>query len=288
MCPMRSVRDAGSIGAMTAIDLDLSAVKDRQRLTWGSADYGAVAALIVPMAERLADAADLRAGESVLDVATGTGNAALAAARCGCVDTGLDYVPALLQRGRARADAEGLRVTFTEGDAERLPYPDHSFDAVLSCVGVMFTPDQERAAAEFVRVCRPGGKVALANWTPTGFVGGMFRTVAKHVPPPAGLKPPGLWGTEQRLEELFAGAISDLRCERRQFVFRFRSADHFVEFFRAHYGPVAQAFKALDDAGREHLHADLAALVAAHDREPGPTVAIPSEYVEAIAQTSAI
>jgi ubiquinone/menaquinone biosynthesis C-methylase UbiE len=268
---------------MTAIELDLSAVKDRQRLTWASADYGAVAALIVPMAERLVEAADLRAGDTVLDVATGTGNAALAAARCGCAVTGLDYVPALLERGRARALAEGLGVTFTEGDAERLPYPDDSFDAVLSCVGVMFTPDQQRAAGELVRVCRPGGKIALANWTPTGFVGGMLRTVSKHVPPPAGLHPPGLWGTEQRLDELFAGALSDLSIERRQFVFRFRTADDFVEFFRAHYGPVAKAFEALDEAGREHLHADLAALAAAYGRAAGPSVAIPSEYLEVIA-----
>ena len=270
---------------MTAIELDLSAVKDRQRLTWAAADYGTVATLIVPMSERLAEAADLRAGDTVLDVATGSGNAALAAARCGCAVTGLDYVPALLERARERARAERLDITFTEGDAERMPYPDDSFDAVLSCVGVMFTPDQERAAAELVRVCRPGGRIALANWTPTGFVGGMFRTVGKHVPPPAGLKPPGLWGTEQRLEELFAGALSELRVERRHFVFRFRSADDFVEFFRARYGPVTKAFEALDDAGREHLHADLAALVAAFDRGGGPTVAIPAEYLEVIAVT---
>jgi SAM-dependent methyltransferase len=268
---------------MTAIEVDLPAVKERQRLTWASADKGAVAALIVPMAERLVEAADLRAGDTVLDVATGTGNAALAAARCGCEVTGLDYVPSLLERGRMRARAEGLDIAFTEGDAERLPYPDDSFDAVLSCVGVMFTADQERAAAELVRVCRPGGKIALANWTPTGFVGGMFRTVAKHVPPPAGVKPPGLWGTEQRLDELFGGALSDLRVERAQFVFRFRSADDFVTFFRARYGPVAKAFDALGDTGREHLRADLAALVAAHDREPGPTVAIPAEYLEVVA-----
>jgi SAM-dependent methyltransferase len=266
---------------MTAIELDLSAVKNRQRQTWGSADYRAVAARIAPMAEALVQAADLQAGDQVLDVATGTGNAAIAAARCGCDVTGLDYVPALLERGRRRARAEGLAVTFTEGDAESLPYPDASFDAVLSCVGVMFAPDQERAAAELVRVCRPGGKIALANWTPTGFIGGLFRTVSKHIPPPAGLKPPGLWGTEERLRELLPTA--DLTVERRHFVFRFRSADDFVEFFRTNYGPVEKAFEALDDAGREHLHADLVALVAADDRGPGPSVAIPSEYLEAIA-----
>jgi ubiquinone/menaquinone biosynthesis C-methylase UbiE len=190
-------------------------------------------------------------------------------------------VPALLERGRARALAEGLPVTFTEGDAERLPYPDDSFDAVLSCVGVMFTPDQERAAAELVRVCRPGGRIALANWTPTGFIGGMFRTISKHVPPPPGLKPPGLWGTEARLAELLPAA--DLRIARRDFTFRFLSAGDLVPFFRARYGPVTKAFEALDDAGREHLSDDLAALVAAHDRGPGPTVAIPAEYLEVVA-----
>jgi ubiquinone/menaquinone biosynthesis C-methylase UbiE len=268
---------------MTAIELDLAAVKTRQRLTWGSAHYHAVAALIVPMGERLVDAADLRAGDAVLDVAAGTGNAALAAARCGCDVTALDYVPELLELGEARAQAEGLSVTYVEGDAEHLTYADDSFDAVLSCVGVMFTPDQERAAAELVRVCRPGGKIALANWTPTGFVGGMLRTVGKHVPPPAGLNSPLLWGTEPRLRELFSDTISDLQIERRHFVFRFRSADHFVEFFRANYGPVAKAFDALDEAAREHLHADLAALVAAHGRQAGASVAIPAEYLEVIA-----
>lgn len=268
---------------MTVLELDLSTIKGRRRLTWASANYGAVAAPIVPMAERLVRAADLRAGDAVLAVATGAGNAALAAAPSRGDVSGLDYVPALLDGGRARALAEGLEVTFTEGDAERLPYPDHSFDAVLSCVGVMFTPDQQRAAAELVRVCRPGGRIALANWTPTGFVGGMLRTVSKHVPPPAGLKPAGLWATEQRLRGLCAGAISDLRIERRHFVFRFRSAGDFVEFFRAHYGPLAKAFDALDHAGREHLHADLAALAVAYGRPAGSSIAIPSQYLEAIA-----
>jgi SAM-dependent methyltransferase len=267
----------------TAVELDLAAVKGRQQLTWASADYGAVAALIVPMAERLVEAADLRAGDTVLDVATGSGNAALAAARCGCQVTGLDYVPQLLERGRARARAEGLTVTFTEGDAERLPYPDDRFDAVLSCVGVMFTPDQGRAAGELARVCRSGGTIALANWTPSGFVGGMFRAVSDHVPPPAGLNPPGLWGTEPRLRELFGDRISDLRIERRDFVFRFTSAEAFVAFFRANYGPVAKAFEALDEAGREQLGADLAALVAAHGRPHGASVAIPAEYLEVVA-----
>ncbi len=270
---------------MTTVDtsIDLSAIKERQRWTWSSGDYGVIASRIALMAEQLVDSAGLRAGESVLDVATGTGNAAIAAARCGCEVTGIDYVEALLERGRERAAAEGLGVTFVEGDAERLPYHDDAFDSVMSCVGVMFTPDHERAAAELVRVCRPGGTIALANWTPTGFVGEMFRTVAAHVPPPAGLRPPGLWGTREHLDHLFGDAVAELTLTRREFVFRFRSPAEFVDVFRDYYGPVRKAFEALDEGGREQLYADLAGLAARHDREPGPSIALPSEYVEAIA-----
>ena len=270
---------------MTAIDmqLDLSAVKERQRWTWGSGDYSAIGARIVLMAERLVESAELRAGDAVLDVATGTGNAAIAAGRCGCEVTGVDYVEALLERGRERAAAEGLSITFTEGDAERLPFPDASFDAVLSCVGVMFTPDHEQAAAELVRVCRPGGTIALANWTPVGFVGEMFRTVAAHIPPPAGLRPPGLWGTDEHLQQLLGDAVSELAITRREFVFRFRSPTEFVRVFRDYYGPVRKAFDALDETGRARLSVDLAALANRHDRQSGPSIALPSEYIEAIA-----
>lgn len=269
--------------SVTDTHIDLSEIKERQRWTWASGDYSAIATRIVPMAEWLVESASLRAGDAVLDVATGTGNAAIAAARCGCEVTGIDYVEALLERGRERAAAEGLRVSFAEGDAESLPWPDDAFDAVLSCVGVMFTPDHEQAAAELVRVCRPGGKIALANWTPTGFVGAMFRTVAAHVPPPAGLRPPGLWGTREHLEQLFGPAVEELTLARREFVFRFRSAAEFVEIFRDYYGPVRKAFDALDESGRERMYEDLAALAASHDQEPGPSIAVPSEYVEAIA-----
>ena len=270
---------------MTVTDthVDLSAIKERQRWTWASGDYSTIAARIVLMAERLVESAGLRAGDAVLDVATGTGNAAIAAARCGCVVTGVDYVDALLERGRERAAAEGLSVTFSNGDAEQLLYADASFDAVLSCVGVMFTPDHERAAGELVRVCRPGGTIALANWTPAGFVGEMFRTVAAHVPPPTGLRPPGLWGTEDHLRQLLGNAVSDVTVTRREFVFRFRSAAEFVEVFRDYYGPVRKAFDALDENGRDRLSADLAELADRHDRESGPSIALPSEYVEAIA-----
>jgi SAM-dependent methyltransferase len=270
---------------MTVTDthIDLSAIKERQQRMWASGDYSAIAARIVLMAEQLVESADLRAGEAVLDVATGTGNAAIAAARRGCQVTGVDYVEALLDRGRERAAAEGLHVTFVEGDAEHLPYPDDTFDAVLSCVGVMFTPDHEQAAAELVRVCRPRGKIALANWTPAGFVGAMFRTVAAYVPPPPGLRPPGLWGTREHLQQLFGDAASELTITQREFVFRFRSPTEFVEVFRDYYGPVRKAFDALDERGRDRLSVDLAALATRHDRPPGPSIALPSEYIEAIA-----
>jgi SAM-dependent methyltransferase len=266
---------------MNTTDIDVAAIKDRQQRTWASGDYAAVAARIVLIAEQLADGADLRAGDTVLDVATGSGNAALAAARCGCRVTGVDYVPALLERGRLRAEAEGLEVRFQLGDAERLPFEDGDFDAVLSCLGVMFTPDHEQAASELVRVCRPGGTIAVANWTPTSFVGGMFRTVSAHVPPPAGLQPPGLWGTEERVRELLGSAVTELRFTPRRFTFRFRSPVDFVDFFRDHYGPVRRAFEAAENP--EQLHADLVALVCEHDRSTGSTVAIPSEYLEAVA-----
>jgi SAM-dependent methyltransferase len=269
--------------ATDAVQPDLAAVKQRQQQTWASADYAAVAARIVPMAEGLAQNAALRAGDRVLDVATGSGNAALAAARCGCEVTGIDYVPTLLERARARAAAEGLEVEFAEGDAEHLAFPDASFDAVLSCLGVMFTPDQERAAAELVRVCKPGGTIGLVNWTPAGFIGQLLRTVGKHVPPPAGVRPPPQWGTEERLGELLGDAVSRLDIQRRTFVFRFRSPDDFATFFRDNYGPVHKAFGALDEPGRERLYDDLTALAREHDREEGPSVAMPAEYLEVVA-----
>jgi SAM-dependent methyltransferase len=262
---------------------DLAAVKARQQQTWASANYGAVATRILVMAEQLVQSADLQAGQRVLDVATGTGNAALAAARAGCRVTGIDYVPALLERARTRAAAEGLDVELAEGDAEHLQFSDASFDAVLSCLGVMFTPDQAQAAAELVRVCRPGGTIALANWTPTGFIGGLLRTVVRYLPPPAGVASPLLWGTEDHQRELFGDQLSQLRASRREYVFRFAAPDDFVEFFRVNYGPVHKAFAALDEAGRGQLHQDLVALVGEYDRARGASVAIASEYLETVA-----
>jgi SAM-dependent methyltransferase len=263
---------------------DLGAIKQRQQQTWASGDYGAVGARIVLVAEQLCDTADLRAGWRVLDVATGSGNAAIAAARHGCTAVGVDYVPALLERGRARAAAEGLDVELLEGDAESLPFADDSFDAVTSVFGSMFAPDHARAAAELLRVSRPGGTIALASWTPDSFIGELFRTVGAHVPPPAGVQSPLLWGTEGHLRELFGDGIASLEVAERTFTFRFRSAEEFVAFFRRWYGPTLKAFAALEGAARDALEQDLVALARRFDRLGcDNAVAIPSTYIEAVA-----
>lgn len=262
---------------------DLAAVKERQQQAWASGDFAVVASRIVLAAELLVDSADLHAGWHVLDVATGSGNAAIAAARLGCSAVGVDYVPALLDRGKRRAAAEGLDVVFMEGDAEALPFPDASFDAVTSIFGTMFAPDHGKAAAELLRVCRPGGRIALGSWTPAGFIGDLFRTTAKHVPPPAGVASPMLWGTEAHLRELFGEEITSLGVTERTFTFRLPSAEHFVTFFRLWYGPTLKAFAALDDAGRDALEADLIALARRYDRLGADALAIPATYLEAIA-----
>ena len=264
---------------------DLAAVKQRQQQAWASGDYGAIASRIVLAAEQLVDAADLRAGWRVLDVATGTGNAAIAAARLGCEAVGVDYVRALLEHGRRRAVAEGLAVKLVEGDAEALPFAVASFDAVTSVYGCMFAPDHEQTAAELVRVTRPGGTIALARWTPDGFVGEMFRTIAAHVPPPAGMRSPLLWGTEPHLRALFGDRITSLATAERTFTFRFASAELFVHFFRRWYGPTVKAFAALKGSARDALEHDLVALVRHHDRLGGGAVAVPSTYTEAVAVT---
>jgi ubiquinone/menaquinone biosynthesis C-methylase UbiE len=265
---------------------DLAAVKQRQQQAWGSGDYHSVAALIVLVAEHLCDAADLHAGWRVLDVATGSGNAAIAAARLGCTVVAVDYVPSLLERGRERAAAEGLEVEFLEGDAESLPFPDASFDAVTSVFGSMFAPDHAQAASELLRVCRPGGTIALASWTPDSFLGELFRTIAKHVPPPPGVPSPMLWGTEGYLRGLFGEGIASLETVERTFTFRFTSAEAFVEFFRRWYGPTLKAFAALESDGRESLRRDLVELVNRHNRlgANAGAVAIPATYIEAVAR----
>jgi SAM-dependent methyltransferase len=264
--------------------VDLAAVKQRQQQTWASGDFSMVGARIVLVAEQLCDRADLHAGWRVLDVATGSGNAAIAAARLGCTVVGLDYVPSLLDRARRRAAAECLHAEFVEGDAEALPFPDASFDAVVSVFGAMFAPDHTRTAAELLRVCRPGGRIALASWRPDGFIGELFRTVAAHVPPPAGVASPMLWGTEDHLHRLLGDHVEGLTVTDRTFTFRFRSPDEFVTFFRLWYGPTLKAFASLNDIASDALEADLIELATQVDRlGDDDAVAIPATYTEALA-----
>ncbi|MBC8161867.1 MAG: class I SAM-dependent methyltransferase [Roseiflexaceae bacterium] len=262
---------------------DFTAVKSRQHAAWSSGDYAVIGTTLAITGELLCEAVDLRAGQQVLDVAAGNGNATLAAAHRWAEVTSTDYVGALLERGRARAAAEGLPVTFQEADAEDLPFADGTFDVVLSVFGVMFTPNQEQAAHELLRVCRPGGTIGLANWTPDGFIGQLFKTIGKHVPPPSGVKPPALWGTEQRLRELFGDGIAALTVNKRMFVFRYRSAAHWVEVFRTYYGPVLKAFAALDAAGQADLERDLMDLLERFNQGGSETLAVPSEYLEVVA-----
>lgn len=261
---------------------DLLAIKGRQQRTWAAGDFAEVATTMTIVGESLSEAAALQPGWQVLDVATGSGNTAIAAARRFCDVTGVDYVPELIERGRERAAAERLSITFRNGDAEALPFPAASFDATLSSYGVMFAPNQEQTARELLRVTRPGGVIALANWTPDGFIGEMFKVIGRHIPPPAGLKSPLLWGTEQRLQELFGDDAMIVTATRREFVFRYRSAAHWLEFFRTYYGPTLKAFEALDPAGQQALEADLLDLAARGNATPGATLAVPAAYLEVV------
>jgi ubiquinone/menaquinone biosynthesis C-methylase UbiE len=262
---------------------DLAVVKSRQQATWASGDFSMVAARIVLVAEQLADQCDLRAGSQVLDVAAGNGNATLAAARSGAHAIGVDYVPALLEDGRVRALAEALDVEFRLGDAEALPVDDDSMDATLSVFGTMFAPDQQRTADELVRVTRSGGTIGLASWTPDGFIGEMFRVITSHVPGPAGLSSPLLWGTEARLGELFGTAVTHARHTQRTCAFRFPTAADFVAFFRRWYGPTLKAFAALDEVGQRALASDLTDLADRFDRhQDGGSVAIDATYLESV------
>ncbi|GGJ79893.1 hypothetical protein GCM10010123_07180 [Pilimelia anulata] len=263
--------------------LALTPLKTTQQATWASGDFRRIAARIVLVSELLADAADLRAGSRVLDVACGNGNATLAAARSDAAVLGVDYVEELLADGRRRAEAEGLAVEFRLGDAEALPVADDSFDAALSVFGVMFAPDHGRAAAELVRAVRPGGTIGLASWCPDGFIGAMFRTVAGHVPPPPGVASPLLWGTADHVAELLGDAAADIRSETRTCTLRFPTAAAFVDEFRRWYGPTVRAFGALDEAGAAALHRELTALARQWDRHGGEgAVALPSTYLESI------
>jgi SAM-dependent methyltransferase len=262
---------------------DLDAVKKRQQLAWSSGDFAVVASRIVLVAEQLCDTADIRAGWRVLDVATGSGNAAIAAARHGATAVGLDYVPALLERGRRRAAAEGLPVELIEGDAEALPFRDASFDAVTSVFGTMFAPNHAKTAAEVLRVCRPGGTIALASWTPDGFIGELFKTIARHVPPPPGVQSPMLWGTKAHLRKLFGTDVTSLDVRERTFTFRFLSAEDFTTFFRLWYGPTVKAFAALEGEARDALERDMTDLAQTFDRLGNGAIALPAAYTETVA-----
>jgi SAM-dependent methyltransferase len=261
---------------------DLSAVKTRQQGAWSSGDYAVVGTTLQIVGEQLCEALDLRAGQKVLDVAAGNGNVTLAAARRWCKVVSTDYVPALLERGRERATAERLSVEFQQADAEALPFADAVFDVVVSTFGVMFTPDQERAAAELIRVCKPGGKIGLANWTPDGFIGQLFKTIGKHLPPPAGVKSPALWGTDARIAELFGVKASSINIEQRAFAFRYHSAQHWLDVFKGYYGPMLKAFAALEPRDQPALARDLIALVGKFNRAGNDSMVVPSDYLEIV------
>jgi ubiquinone/menaquinone biosynthesis C-methylase UbiE len=262
--------------------LDLGAVKARQQAAWSAGDYAVIGTTLQIVGEELCEAVDIRAGQKVLDVAAGNGNVSLAAARRWCDVVATDYVPALLGRARERAYVERLGIEFREADAEALPFPDGSFDVVVSTFGVMFTPDHDRAAAELVRVCRRGGKIGLANWTPEGFIGQLFKTIGRHVPPPAGARSPALWGTRARIAELFEPHASSIKSAQRHFTFRYRSPEHWVEVFRTYYGPVLKTFAALAPPAQAALEQDLMNLIARFNRSEDGSMVVPSEYLEIV------
>jgi ubiquinone/menaquinone biosynthesis C-methylase UbiE len=261
---------------------DYAVIKQRQQAMWGSGDFAVIGVTLQIVGELLAESVDIRAGERVLDVAAGNGNATLAAAHRFAHVVSTDYVPDLLEKGRARAQAEGLSVEFQPADAENLPFPDETFDVALSTFGVMFAPQHARAAREMLRVVRSGGRIGLASWTPEGFIGQLFRVVGAHVPPPAGVRSPALWGTEPHMVELFGAQAADIRTQRASFNFRYRSAAHWIEVFRTYYGPTHKAFAALDPAGQGALEEDLTALLERLNTGGPRSLVIPGEYLEVV------
>jgi ubiquinone/menaquinone biosynthesis C-methylase UbiE len=261
---------------------DLKAIKSRQQGAWSSGDYAVVGTTLQIVGEELCEALDIRSGQTVLDVAAGNGNVSLAAARRWCDVTSTDYVGALLERGRTRASAEGLAINFREADAEALPFADESFDVVVSTFGVMFTPDQDKSASELVRVCKSGGKIGLANWTPEGFIGQLFKTIGKHMPPPAGAKSPALWGTRARIVEMFEAHASSIKTAQRNFAFRYRSPEHWLDIFKTYYGPLLKTFAALDPARQAALRNDLLTLIGQFNRSGDGSMVVPSEYLEVV------
>lgn len=261
---------------------DLAALKTRQQGVWSSGDYAVVGTTLQIVGEQLCEALDIRAGQKVLDVAAGNGNVSLAAARRWCDVVSTDYVPALLGRARERAAAERLKIEFREADAEALPFQDASFDAVVSTFGVMFTPDQDKASAELIRVCRPGGKIGLANWTPEGFIGQIFKTIGKHLPPPAGVKSPALWGTRARIDQMFEAQASSIKSETRHFVFRYQSPEHWLQIFKSYYGPMLKAFATVEPAAQTALTSDIMAQISRFNRSGDAGMVVPSEYLEIV------
>ena len=262
---------------------DLTALKTRQQAAWASGDYAVIGTTLQIVGEQLAEACDVGWDQRVLDVAAGNGNATLAAARRGAQVVSTDYVAALLDRGAERLAAERLGASMQVADAEALPFADGHFDAVLSTFGVMFAPDQRGAAAEMLRVCRTGGRIGLANWTPDSFIGRVFRTLGRHLPPPAGVSSPALWGDERHVRELFGDHASALSVVHRSFNFRYRSAAHFVEVFRTWYGPVHKAFAALPPEGAAALESDLLHLLQEMNVGGTSNLTVPSDYLEIVA-----
>lgn len=274
------------MGIQTSINTttDFAAIKAKQNVAWGSGDYSKVGVTLQITGEELAESMDMMPGSKVLDVAAGNGNATLAFARRFCDVTSTDYVETLLDASGQRAKAEGLFVTYKVADAEDLPFGDQSFDAVVSTFGVMFTPNQQQSATELQRVVRSGGKIGMANWTPDSFIGLLFKTIGKHVPPPAGVSSPALWGSRDWIEDAFGSDCEMVSFRRKNFMFRYRSAEHFLEYFRTFYGPMQKAFDALDTTGQEALRSDIMTLIAKFDISTNETLCISSEYAEVIMQ----
>ena len=279
---MTTVQERAPAQATAQPSIDLKTIKQRQQATWASGDFSVVGITLQIVGESLAEAADVRAGERVLDVAAGNGNASLAAARRFADVTSTDYVPALLERGRDRARADGLKIDCQVADVEDLPFADGSFDVVLSTYGAMFAPDHARTAREMLRVTRGGGRIGLANWTPGGFIGQLFKVIGAYVPPPVGLRSPALWGTEPHLIELFGPQAADIRCTRKNFNFRYRSPAHWLQVFRDYYGPTHKAFAALDADGQKRLAADITALLERLNVGGQQSLIVPGEYLEVV------
>lgn len=262
---------------------DYQAISKRQQMTWATGDFNVISRLTMPMSEELVRAVDPHAGQRVLDVACGTGNAALVAGRRYCEVTGIDYVPALIERARKRAKAEGMDIDFRVGDAQALPFPDASFDLVLSAIGVMFAPDQERAASELLRVCRSGGTIGLASWMPEGFGGDFFAAHARHVPLPPGVKSPTRWGTDAGLDELLGAVARSVRSERRSFFAYYHSAAHAVEVHRTYFGPTIRAFETVGEDNQESLRRDIEEVFRRYNRAADGTAIVEYQYLQTIA-----